>query len=250
MTLVSFPLFPSEMQEVLTITMTDLELCMDDDLLDWDIAHFVRIKQLLDSCKSSVSGRWLCEWAEIPTLGDAGPCRFAATGVQQLIAFRRAHVRSPVFHVTVGTIPKEVERTLGLEGSQMMSALSWHDVRGDVTEPASTILIAYLELPGEAVAGGSKSTSALDGTEVRGAFVFSRAVLQFELPLRELWRLFLQGSRIVLFVGGSEACCLLCQKLELCLALNWSLRVLSSRLACFLSDGQELSALFPFHPCN
>ena len=245
-----FPLYPEEISQALKVTCDDIDTCLEEDLLDWSIATAVRIKAWLLHCREAICGRWLCEWADIPLDCDLGPGVLHAGGAASILVSRQSVMATITKSYCVGDFSDAVERTLRLECKHALIRQSWNDLADLIGEPETSCVFAGLKIPGEAVAGGHKSTSALDGKEVRGAFSLARFLMHSEPLFREVWKLFLRGARVRLFVSGSRACGAVGRNLNVLQLFSWQVQLLSEDCICLSSDGLALSSLSGSHLSN
>ena len=241
--LMRFPLYPDEMKEVLRTTLADLLLCLDEELLPWSITQGVRYREWLNVCLSCISGGWLCEWAGISAEFDSGPYKLREAGVRMILEERRRRQSTCDTHLHVGSASDKAERTHGLD-EPVDTCISWHDVELLSASAGRTSLTVHYAFPGEAKAGGLKSSFALSFQEADGVFTFARALLEFEQPLRRVWRAFLRGACVELHFWGSKDGDAVYRGLELFSAYGWRCNVEAVRGVCLCSDGPAPS------PCS
>ena len=239
--LLGYPFYPSEMKAAIDEAIADLVLCVEEELLDWDIDAFVRVKTWLQHCSSCLHGRWLCEWAQLSTGTDSGPCKLLRTGCQLILA-QRGSIPELRCVFLVGDAAADVEMTHRLGSGVQRKTLRWCELLDGFHDFRGSLLAASLLIPGEAVAGGSKSTTALDANETRGLFTLACTVSDFEPHFRALWRAYLGGARVQLRLMGSVACGTVAEKLSLFLSFGWLLSSQGDRCVCLLSDGPGPSA--------
>ena len=155
------------MADVLAASAVDVELCTDEELLDWSIAWAHCVKRWLWHARDTVCGRWLCEWSSIPMEADDGPGAITADGIKHILQARAALMQRCSFVICVGSDIQLEERTLKLGGYDgHCSRISWDDFLLPLACPGSTLLVASFRLPGEAAAGIAKLPAALDGKDV------------------------------------------------------------------------------------
>ena len=241
--LIRYPLYPAEMQRVLDTTCCDVDLCAEADLLEWSLQRLVQVKTWIRYCREAISGRWLCEWGGIPEECDAGPCKLLPDGAATVLQTRCGRLQPCSKFLGIGHLEPVVERTLGLKGICVSEAVTWDCLPDVAADLFSACAIACLVIPGEADAGGVMSTTALDNKANERRFSLSRLLLDLEPQLKELWRLFLRGAGVCLFICGLRDCEPLFRKLSFCAEFQWSLVHVHDRCACLLSDGRDLSSL-------
>ena len=195
--LLGFPLYPAEMQTVIDLTISDVKMCLDEDALEWSIAWGSSVLRWLSTVRDAICGSWLCEWAGIAPEADAFSATCTPAQVEEIsrqLSVARTSC-SPLF--IVGSVSDQCERSLRFaEDSPAPTTVQWQDLEMTCARLGPVAVIAFFQLPGEAVAGTCRSTAALNASDAQGTFVLARTLLSFQQQLRMLWRLFLQGGRI------------------------------------------------------
>ena len=197
--LADFPLYTEEMKDVLRAAIADVELCLDEDLLEWSIAQSTRLLGWLRHFLACASGRWLCEWVGIALGSDVGPYRMKSDGISAILKARGSRLRSCSQRILVGSSRCGVERTHGLATADAR-LVDWNELDHLGDDEGCAVVEACLDFPGEAKAGGAKSSFALSHGEASGVFTLARALLELEPFFRGAWRAFLRGFRVVLSV--------------------------------------------------
>ena len=93
----------------------------------------------------------------------------------------------------------------------------------------------------EEKAGGVKSSYALSFKEADSVFTFARALLEFEQPLRRVWRAYLRGACAELHLWGPKDCEAVFRGLELFSAFAWRCQLVATKGVRLCSDGPALS---------
>ena len=240
--LMRFPLYPSEMQDVVSTVMSDVSLCVEEELLDWSIEWGCRLRQWLQICHGCLTGSWLCEWADIDVDVEhfSGHC-----DADQIADVIRMGVGSSLpcsLVLTVCTSPAQEERTLKPSDTTVTHcSVRWDDLDSRVTDPRTTTCIASLPIPGEAIAGSRKATIALDRAEINGMYCLASTIMSWTPSLRSLWRLYLQGCRVCLCLSGPGCNAAVANRLQPFIALGWKVSLADDGMACLLSQGVQLS---------
>ena len=219
--LLRFPLYPSEMRAAVMETIADVHMCVEAELLDWDIKTVARVGGWLRHYASCLCGRWLCEWASISTDVDGGPCQLLSDGVQRLLEQRSSSLCDLQTVISLCDNEADVERTQWLGRLLPHRTLRWCELLEGSSDFRGVLLLASFVLPGEAVAGGSKSPTALDASEVKGCFSLASALIDTEPRLRAVWRAFLAGARVQLQFSGSPACGAVARTFSLLADCGW-----------------------------